>query len=71
MSDRKVPQVGGKFFVSSQDEGEEDQELEIEEICEEPAEDETEDNQIWNVACGGDFYDIAWSPQNSRWEEES
>lgn len=61
----KEPQVGDAFYVSSEDEGEADEQQEIEEVCEHNV-----DEGTWNVAAGGDFYDIKWNDSSSRWEEE-
>jgi hypothetical protein len=61
--DDRRPEVGGKFYVESDDEGEPDDELEIDEVMSGPNDGE------FNVAANGDFYDIAWSEANQRWEE--
>lgn len=52
----------GMMFYGTNDEGEEE-EMEIEEVV------EVNVDGTWNIASGGDFYDIGWSNANERWEE--
>ena len=61
-NEERRPDVGSKFYIPSDDEGEPDQEMEIDEIMSEL------DGQF-NVASAGDFYDIEWNSTSQRWEE--
>lgn len=65
-SEARRPTAGEKFYVAEDpdDEDAEMQEYEIDEVVS-----ENEDGSF-NVGSDGDFYDISWNTDRSRWEEQ-